>query len=98
MLMIVPVKDAPDLIKARITIGSLGSTFALSQFNDLVGRSPVAAETYLNGGIPDALGKFINIFLFCCTFANHEKALARRPRALTAGRSALAIPRVTWHQ
>jgi hypothetical protein len=98
MLMIISIKHAPDLIKAWVAIGSLGSTFDLSQLNDLVRSSPVTTETYLNGRVADKLCKFINIFLFCSAFTNNEKALARRPRALTAGRSPLAIPRVTWHQ
>jgi hypothetical protein len=98
MLVVITVKHAPDLIKARITIDSLGSTFAPSKFYNLIRSSSFATETYLNRGIAYVLGKFINIFLFCCTLANYEKAFARWLRALTAGRSTLAIPRVTWHQ
>lgn len=98
MLVIIPVKHAPDFIKARVSIGSLGSTFILSQFDDLVWSAPLGTESYLNRRIADALGKFINIFFLCRAFTNHKKALARRLRSLPARRPALAISGVTWHQ
>lgn len=96
--MIIPIKHAPDFIKARVSIGSLGSTFILCQFDDPVWSAPFRTESYLNRRIADALGKFINIFFFCRAFANHEKALSGRLRSLPARRPALAIPGVTWHE
>jgi hypothetical protein len=95
MLVIIPIKHAPDLIKAWVSISSLLSTFVSSQLYYLVRSTPFRTESNLNRRIADALGKFINIFFFCRAFAYNEKALTRRLRSLPARRPALAMPGVT---
>jgi hypothetical protein len=85
MLVIIPIKHAPDLIKAWVSISSLLSTFVSSQLYYLVRSTPFRTESNLNRRIADALGKF----------AYNEKALTRRLRSLPARRPALAMPGVT---
>ena len=48
MVVAVPIKDTPDLVKTRVPICGLVSNLLLRQIDDFVRCSSVPAETYLH--------------------------------------------------
>jgi hypothetical protein len=98
MLVAVSVKDTPDFIKTRIAVGDLNFNLLSCQLDDLVRGPSFSAEPNLHGWITDVARELIDVFLFCCAFADHEQAFAGRLRAVAACKTARAIPRLTWHQ